>query len=315
MPDTQTPRPRYRSIIADSARWDGFALRPGDIVVSTPPKSGTTLVQMLCALLIFDGPDFPAPLEQMSPWLDAYFRPLPEVNASLAAQRHRRIIKTHTPLDGLPIHAGVTYLVVGRDPRDVAVSYMYHVANLDFGRFLELRAAAIGDDALDELPMRRLSPHNPAGWFHDFSTEASPGTPPTLASVLHHLNSGWQRQDAPNVALLHYADLTTDLAGEILRLAAILGIVCTPERARDLAQEASLERMRARASSIAPSASQGPWKDVSAFFRHGGCGEWRALFAASDLAAYDARVAEHVGPDLAAWVHSGWRALDTAPPG
>ncbi|MDF2758993.1 MAG: hypothetical protein K0S99_1625, partial [Thermomicrobiales bacterium] len=51
MADAQAPRTRYRSIIADSARWDGFAFRPGDVVISTPPKSVTTWTQMLCALL------------------------------------------------------------------------------------------------------------------------------------------------------------------------------------------------------------------------------------------------------------------------
>jgi hypothetical protein len=58
MVDAQTPRTRYRSILADSSRWDGFAFRPGDIVISTPPKCGTTWTQMLCALLIFDGMGF-----------------------------------------------------------------------------------------------------------------------------------------------------------------------------------------------------------------------------------------------------------------
>lgn len=33
--------------------------RPGDIIISTPPKCGTTLTQMMCALLIFDSPAFP----------------------------------------------------------------------------------------------------------------------------------------------------------------------------------------------------------------------------------------------------------------
>src|SRR5215211_1321459 len=151
MADAQPPRTRYRSIVADSARWDAFAFRPGDIVISTPPKSGTTWTQMLCALLIFDGPAFPALLDQMSPWLDMNIRPLAEVTEALAAQPHRRFIKTHTPLDGIPLHADVTYLVVGRDPRDVAISYEHHAANLDWERFLELRAAAIGDDDLVEL--------------------------------------------------------------------------------------------------------------------------------------------------------------------
>jgi aryl sulfotransferase len=103
MADAQAPRTRYRSILADSARWDGFVFRPGDIIISTPPKCGTTWTQMLCALLIFDGPAFPALLDQMSPWLDMSIRSLAEVTAALAAQTHRRFIKTHTPLDGLPL--------------------------------------------------------------------------------------------------------------------------------------------------------------------------------------------------------------------
>src|ERR671913_2184730 len=85
MADPLVPRTRYRTIVSDSSRWDGFVFRPGDVVISTPSKSGTTWMQMLCALLIFDGPQFPAPLEKMSPWLDVCTRPLAEVTADLAA--------------------------------------------------------------------------------------------------------------------------------------------------------------------------------------------------------------------------------------
>src|SRR5262249_23293571 len=92
---------RYRSLFADSARWDGFEFRPSDTVISTPPKYGTTWVQMLCALLIFDGPDFPAPLDELSPWLDMCNQSIESVRAELRAQSHRRVIKTHTPLDGI----------------------------------------------------------------------------------------------------------------------------------------------------------------------------------------------------------------------
>src|SRR5215207_2345487 len=318
MVDAQTPRPRYRSIVADSARWDGFVFRPGDIVISTPPKSGTTWTQMLCALLIFDGPQFPAPLGDVSPWLDMCNRPLAEVTAALAAQTHRRLIKTHTPLDGLPLHGDVTYIVVGRDPRDVMISYEHHAANMDMSRFLELRAAAVGNADLAELPVLRLPSGDSGEWFRIFVTDETQITPPTLASVLHHLETGWQRRRAPNVALFHYADLTADLPSELLRLAHVLGIPCSPERARELAPEASLKRMRERAADDAPSASagtRGSWKDVRAFFRSGASGEWRERLSAADLAVYEARVADLVGPDLAAWAHGGRLAPGVDPEG
>ena len=44
------------------------------------------------------------------------------VYAQLAEQRHRRFIKTHTPLDGIPLDPRVTYIVAARHPLDTFVS-------------------------------------------------------------------------------------------------------------------------------------------------------------------------------------------------
>ena len=317
MVDAQAPRMRYRSILDDSGRWEGFAFRPSDVVISTPAKSGTTWTQMLCALLIFDGPKFPAPRGDLSPWLDMCDCPLAEVTADLSAQTHRRFIKTHTPLDGLPLHPDANYLVVGRDPRDVMISWEHHDANMDIDYFLALRAAAVGNEDLAELPAWRVPSEDPVERFHSFVADESSGLPPTLNSVLHHLDTGWQRRHEPNVALFQYADLTADLTGELLRLARVLGIPCSPERARELAAEASLSRMRERAAEDELArGSQGPgiWKaGVRAFFRSGGSGEWRAHLSAADLAAYEARVAALVDPDLAAWAHGGRLASGVDP--
>jgi hypothetical protein len=296
---------RYRSLVADSARWDGFELRAGDIVISTPPKAGTTWTQMLCGLLIFGGADFPGPLEELSPWLDMCNRSIAGVRAALDRQTHRRFIKTHTPLDGLPMRADVTYLVVGRDPRDVAISYEHHADNMDFDRFMALRAEAVGLDDVAELPPRPPFIEDPVERFRVFVNETTSAGPPTLASVLHHLDTGWQRRRDGNVALFHYADYKTDLGGELLRLAGVLGIACSPDRARALVPEASLGRMRDRATQLAPSASRGTWKDTRRFFRTGGSGEWRERVTDADVAAYERRVAELVAPDLAAWAHLG----------
>ena len=187
---------------------------------------------------------------------------------------------------------------------------------MDFEHFLELRAAAVGNADLAGSPPPLVPSEDPVGRFRTFvadGTRAPP--PPTLASMLQHLDTGWQRRHEANVALFHYADLQADLAGELLRLARILGIPCSPQRARALAAEASLERMRERGADVAPNASQGIWKDVRAFFRSGASGEWRDRLDAADLAAYEEQVAALVGPDLAAWTHGGRLASGIDPEG
>ena len=77
---------------------------------------------MICALLVFGSAELPAPLGELSPWLDWLVTPQDELFARLAAQEHRRIIKTHTPLDGIVLSPLATYIVVAHDPLDAAVS-------------------------------------------------------------------------------------------------------------------------------------------------------------------------------------------------
>src|SRR3978361_433984 len=129
---------RYQSSEEDSARWERFVGRPGDIVISTRSKCGTTWMQMVCALLVFQSSDLPAPLSALSPWLDWLVTPWEEVSPRLAAQRHRRFIKTHTPLDGIPFDPRVTYIVVARHPLDAAVSLYHQGDNLDRDRIRKL---------------------------------------------------------------------------------------------------------------------------------------------------------------------------------
>jgi hypothetical protein len=270
-------------------------------------------MQTICALLIFQTPEFPASIDQLSPWLEMRLRRRADVHEMYERQTNRRFIKSHTPLDGLPTDDRLTYICVGRDPRDVAVSYEHHADNMDFDHFLELRAAAVGNDDLADFPPREPLPDDPLERFRLFVTDETVGGRPNLASVLHHLNTGWQRRHDRNVALFHYADCKTDLTGELLRLSRALDIPSSPERARALVPEASLARMRERASELAPEASFGNWKDVQGFFRSGGTGEWRARLTPGDLAAYDARVAGLVEADLAAWAHGGRLASGVDP--
>jgi hypothetical protein len=187
----------YRDSLTDSGRWASLELRPGDIVISTPSKCGTTWMQMICALMIFQTADLPAALTTLSPWLDMRLRPLPEVLRLLEGQRHRRFVKTHTPLDGLPQVDGVHYVVVGRDPRDVAVSMDHHRANLDGNVIESLSAAPASPDRSDERPSAPR-PSRPVDrrervmqWIRD---ERPPtATLNSLRAIVWHLAGAWSR--------------------------------------------------------------------------------------------------------------------------
>jgi hypothetical protein len=116
----------YQNHALDSLRWDSVALRDDDIVVATSYKAGTTWMQGIVANLIFSGQELPAPLFEMSPWVDVRIIPIESVVTQLEQQAHRRFIKTHLPLDGLRYDRRLKYVYVGRDARDVFMSFWNH---------------------------------------------------------------------------------------------------------------------------------------------------------------------------------------------
>ncbi|MBA2390112.1 MAG: sulfotransferase domain-containing protein [Geodermatophilaceae bacterium] len=288
---------RYRSPDEDSARWVEFPRRAGDIVISTRSKSGTTWMQMICALLVFQTPDLPAPLPELSPWLDWLLAPSAEVYARLEAQEHRRFIKTHTPLDGLPLDAGLTYIVVARHPLDMAVSLYHQGENLDRERMRRLTGLPEPDRPPDpRLPVREWL----LSWI---DTEDDPREQlDSLPGVLWHLSDAWARRSEPNIVLVHFDDLSADLAGEMRLLAAHLGISVPEHSWPALVDAATFARMRAGAERTAPDPS-GVLKDRAAFFRRGTSGSGRELLTADQLVHYRERAAGLAPPDLLAWLH------------
>jgi hypothetical protein len=284
----------YVSPDEDSGRWGRFRFREGDIVISTRSKSGTTWAQTICALLLH-GARLPAPLSVLSPWLDHTIRPLEQVVADLEAQPHRRIVKTHTPLDGVPADSRATYLVVGRHPLDLAVSLYHQSDNIDRARLAELTG----------VPARsrreRPSLHD---WLVSWTrAETSPREQmDSLVGVLHHVTDAWERRRHQDVVLVHYADLLADLEGEMRRIAARLRVEVPDAAWPDLVRAATFEAMRSRSDDLVPDA-MGVLKDRSRFFRSGTSGTGRAVLSAGELRDYEARVAGLAPPEVVAWLH------------
>ena len=262
---------------------------------------------MICALLILQEPELPLPLDRLSPWIDMVTRARAEVFADLQAQTHRRFIKTHTPLDGIPNDPTVTYISVGRDPRDVALSIDRHIDNTDRGAFLIARERAAAIDGIELEPLRPRPPR-PEGerdrfwqWVDDETPSTQVGS--SLRRTVEHLQTFRDAGNDLDVVYLHYDDLQTDLEGQMRQLAARLGIDVDEQRWPPLVHAASFESMRSRADTMVPGGSPEHWIDPAAFFSRGTSGQWRDLLDNADLARYAARVRALASDELVEWVH------------
>ena len=275
-----------------SERWAGFEHRPGDIVISTRSKCGTTWLQMICALLVFQDPALPAPLAELSPWLDWEVEPIDEVARRLDRQSHRRFIKTHTPLAGLPLHPDVTYLVAGRHPLDVATSLFAHGHNIDRDRFEQLTGRGS---------------HPPVGSFAEwFDWWLEPGVGPdevldSLPGLVHHVDDAWQRRGKVDVVLVHYDDLTDDLGSEMRRIAGRLGIDVPAARWPVLVEAAGFDAMRSRAAELAPD-RLGVLKSADAFFRTAASDRGAGRISADRRIRCEALVRELAAPAASDWL-------------
>jgi hypothetical protein len=296
----------YDTPAYDSARWDRFEPRAGDIVVATPNKCGTTWTQMMCALLVHQTPELPLPLTRLSRWLDRHTDPIENLVAEFAAQPYRRIIKTHTPLDGLPFYEDCFYVVCGRDPRDAFLSMLDHMANVSEQSIEEVRRR-MGGVSFDMQALLK----DPNAVFELWLTI---GEQPwmrdgaILGSVLDMVHGYWRFRRLPNFCFLHYAALRADLDREMRRLSAFLGIPVDEGRWPELVQAARFDAMKERADQNAPGAHLGEWRSASDFFRKGRMQAWDGVLSPKSLALYEREMNERYEPEFRRWLETGFAA-------
>ncbi|GKS69430.1 aryl sulfotransferase [Nitrosomonas sp. PY1] len=293
----------YQNHHFDSTRWDYFESREDDIVITTSYKAGTTWAQAIVAHLLFPDGNFPAPPAQMSPWLDMRIVPLEVVLNNLKSQQHRRFIKTHLPLDGLPYNEKIKYLYVARDARDVFMSLWNHYTGMNDEMFMLLNAlpGRVGD----ELPQ-------PSGDIHAFwrnwMTRGSfvwetDGWP--YWSHLANVQSWWNFRHLPNIQLFHYADMLADTEREVRRIAAFLEID-VPEQAWDgIIKAISFSEMKRQGELYAPGGGRF-WKGGAKTFMHKGTNNrWRDTLSDEELALYDAACKRTLTADCRQWLENG----------
>jgi aryl sulfotransferase len=296
----------YRTWVLDSRYWGVYAPRWNDVIISTAPKCGTTWMQQIVGCLVFQDAEA-RPLPVVSPWVEARFRfTREEIAAILAKLPHRRFLKTHLPIDGLPLYDDVKYIHVARDGRDAVLSM--HDFFTGFSVEQLARYDVIGcEDPLIGRPYERPQP-DVAAYFRQWITTKPPRGPVEGPPSPHFfdIEAGyWAERKRPNILLVHYADLCNDVEAEMRRVADFLEIEVEDRLWPSLVRAAGFEAMRASGDTLMPQMKTMLKGGSKRFFNKGVSGRWRGVLSDTDLELYDARVRETLCPGLAVWLAGG----------
>ncbi len=287
-----------RWAVWDSARLNDFAFRPGDILINTWSKSGTTWMQQIVGQLIFQG-DPQILGQEHSPWPEFRLLPKADAFAMAEAQTRRRFLKSHSPLDCIPFREDMQYIFVARDTRDVIWS-MYHHHSI-----ITPQAAEILNTSPDLVgpPLRPPGRDIKAYYHHLLDEGYLPGLSPAT-EYWPHIQGWYDARHLPNVLLVHFNDLKADLEGGARRVADFLGIEVEESLWPQIVDNCSLQHMKDLAGrfEVLDLIFDGGGRN---FVNKGTNGRWKEVLSPEEVAKCDEVAEKNLSADCAHWLKTG----------
>ncbi|CAL5003315.1 unnamed protein product [Urochloa decumbens] len=258
-----------------------FVPRRGDVVLTSPPKCGTTWLKALAFATMARGAYPPAradehPLSRLNPhdcvpFMEMLFAADPEqAKSKMDALPSPRLMATHMHHSILPSSikdsADCKIIYICRDPKDMVVS-LWHFA-------------------------RRAQPELSFPYMFEDFCDGTSAAGPIWDHVLGYWNASKEKPE--KVLFLRYDEMLRDPAGNVRKLAQFVGQPFSPAEeeagvAMDIVRLCSFDTLRnlvvnkaAAGSSSSPSPSSSPFANDS-YFRKGEDGDW----------------VNHVTPDMA----------------
>lgn len=292
-----------RNWSSDSRHWERYRPRPGDVIIGTAPKVGTTWMQQIVRLLIFQDPA-PKPLRQLSPWIESRFQlPIDVAILMIETQSHRRFLKSHLPFDALPIYDEVRYIHVGRDPRDAAMSFFNHYMSYTPDALAAFDKIGLADETIGR-PFPR-APEEPRAFFLHWLTGGADEVTSSAARFFEIERTYWLERGRENVLLVHYNDLKTDLEGEMGRIADFLAIDVPKSQWPSLVKAATFEQMKVDGEQLMAGAERIFMGGHRSFLHKGTNGRWHDVLTDEDLKLFLTHAAKSLTPGLWALLEQG----------
>ena len=291
MPNWPVKKHELLNAHVDSSVWNHFTFRGDDIVIASWGKSGSTWLQQIVGQLVLPDEESWA-VADVSPWMELALQSREDTLRFLERQRHRRIIKTHLPVDALVYSPDAQYLYIGRDGRDVAWSLFNHYRRLSSDWYAMMRGRA----HIGRVPTER--PSDFRAFFRQWLRED--GYP--FWPFWENVRSWWEIRELPNLHMLHFEELKHDLWATVNRVAEFLGAPVDQALMERIAERCTFGYMKKNADTVVTYGSYIFEGGAQSFFHKGENGGWRATLEKEDVDEYEAACARYLPADCARWL-------------
>lgn len=276
--------------------------REGDIVISVPPKSGTTWTMNIVHQLLNGGTADFEDIYAEVPWIEFLNypgQPFQEVLDRIEAMPVdlRRAFKTHSAPPVVPFIQGglasaVKYIVVFRNPEEALVS---------FRPFLDQQSDEWRD--LWQVPKGASSrPDFPSFYYEIVDAQGS------QKRFFGFLAAWWPLRHERNVLMLHYSDMKRDHEGTIRKIADFLGEQPTAEQWKAIFEYTSFDWMKQHEDRFeVRTVCEVPVLKRGAMVRQGQIGKAKSDGMTDEISRHLRQVGSRIFPDQQAieWYYEG----------
>lgn len=257
-PDVNIPDRKWGNPHAmhDPYVLSNFKARASDVLITTPPKAGTTWMQQILHQLRSGGDTEFTSIDTVVPWLEITRtgKNWQQVLQGFDSLPEPRLFKTHCTAEQTPGIGTAKIILTSRDPRDCCVSFYFHIMNMTD----EARAQV-------DMPLPESFEQHVDQWLE-------------FAAWYRNVKSWWPYSDHPKVLWLRYQDLKSDLSENVDRIASFLEWELTLEHKEKVLEYSSFDWMKAHDEKFS---SQGSGKDKvfkpGKFIRKGKIGSYSSL--------------------------------------
>lgn len=237
-----------------------FQARSSDVLITTPPKAGTTWMQQILYQLRSGGDESFTAIDDVVPWLEITRsgKSWQQILQHFETMQEPRLFKTHCTAEQTPGIGTAKIILSSRDPRDCCVSFYHHIMNMT-------------DEALAGTGMTI-----PASF--DQHVEQWLG----FAAWYRNVKSWWPYHEQPKILWLRYQDMRSDLPAALDKIIDFLQWNVSAEEKTKVIELSSFAWMKAHDEKFSNQGSgKKPVFKPGKFIRQGKVGSYHELMTAA----------------------------------